>query len=389
MHAIEDAIASLEKANAGLAPELLSADAARSLLVLYSRAEKLAAFGKTAVAQKVDDAVELARVTGTSVGKARATVETANALRDCDVVSTAFGGGDISFEQAAEIARAEKAKPGSGSDLLSIAKSESFHVLRDEARKVVLEADRHRGLAERQREARSARSYTDPLGMVNVYMRLEPHVATPIISRAEAEAARMYRAVKDEGKQEPFERHLCDAFVKMLSGSSVKGNAKRPELVVLVSHEIARRGWKDVRDGEVCKIPGVGPVAPEVARRVAEDAFLTGLVYDGEDLRNVRRWTRNIPVEVRLALELGKPPDFDGVRCTDCGNRFRNEHDHDEPHVLRGPASVDNLSWRCRSCHRQKTERDRKDGKLKPRTRELPARCGRHHVTVKRGPPEA
>jgi hypothetical protein len=115
---------------------------------------------------------------------------------------------------------------------------------------------------------------------------------------------------------------------------------------VLLSHEIAKRGCKDVGQGEVCKIPGVGPVAPEVAKEIAHDAFVTGVLYDGTDLRQIRRWSRTPSVEVLVALELGEPPGFDGIKCLDCGNRFGTE--------------------RCWRCHRLKTERDRKAGKLKP-----------------------
>jgi HNH endonuclease len=164
----------------------------------------------------------------------------------------------------------------------------------------------------------------------------------------------------------PFERYLSDAYARMLAGGTTTP-PRKPELVVLVSHEIIKRGWKDVREGEHCKIPGVGPVAPEVAREIARDAFLTGVFYDGKDLRNTCRWTRNPPVEVRIALELGDPPDFDGVKCVDCGKRFRTENDHVEPHVALGPASTANLKPRCYSCHRTKTDRDRKAGKLTPR----------------------
>jgi hypothetical protein len=99
----------------------------------------------------------------------------------------------------------------------------------------------------------------------------------------------------------------------MLSVAAIK-SARRAELVVLVSHEVAKRGWTDVRPNEVCKIPGVGPVSPEVAKRIACDAFLTGVFFDGQDLRHMRRWTRNIPVEVFTALELGEPPEFDGIK---------------------------------------------------------------------------
>ena len=160
----------------------------------------------------------------------------------------------------------------------------------------------------------------------------------------------------------------------MLASSGVPGHAKKAELVVLVSHGVAARGWTDVRDGELCKIPGVGPVPPEVAREIADDAFLTGVLYDGTDLRHMKRWTRNTPVEVRLALQLGKPPDFDGIKCVDCGKRLRTQDDHVEPHTRGGPASTDNLEPRCTRCHLAKTERDRRAGKLTPWRPDVPPR---------------
>ena len=139
---------------------------------------------------------------------------------------------------------------------------------------------------------------------------------------------------------------------------------------MLVSHEVAKRGWKDLQEGERCEIPGVGPVSTQVGREIAEDAFLTGVLFDGTDLRQIRRWTRNTPVEVLLALELGPPPEFDGVKCGDCGKRFRIENDHVEPHAAGGPASTDNFKHRCWPCHKAKTERDRNAGKLRPRAAE-------------------
>jgi 5-methylcytosine-specific restriction endonuclease McrA len=93
---------------------------------------------------------------------------------------------------------------------------------------------------------------------------------------------------------------------------------------------------------------------------------LTGVFYDGVDLRHFKRWTKSIPVEVQIALELGAPPDFDGLRCVDCGNRFRCERDHVEPRNAGGPTATNNLEWRCWPCHQAKTKRDRKSGKLTP-----------------------
>ncbi|MGH2791678.1 MAG: HNH endonuclease [Actinomycetota bacterium] len=361
----DEAVAQLEKANANLEPELLSLAAAREQLKTYARAQRLVAFGVAALARRIDEAASLAQLTGTSVGKAKETIATGKILSGSAPLEDALKQGDISLDQACEIARAEESAPGAAAELLKVAEEESFHVLREKARKVKLEAEQHRGLAERQRAARKARSHSDELGMVHIHMELEPHVGSPIVARAEAEAQRLARKAKAAGTKAPFECHLADAYAMMLSGGG-KGRAKRPELVILVSHEVAKRGWADVREGEVCKIPGVGPVAPQVAKEIAQDAFLNGVFFDGVDLRNFKHWSRDPSVEVRTALELGEPPDFDGVCCADCGNRLRPEFDHVEPRVALGPTSHGNLKPRCYGCHQLKTERDRKAGKLKP-----------------------
>jgi HNH endonuclease len=379
---VEQAIELLEGANAQLEPEVLPAPLARRLMAGYARVEKLAAYGVTALSRKLDDASQLARLTGSTVGQAHDVVNTGKTLGESKELRDALCRGEVSFEQASAIASAERSSRGAATELLTVAREQPLHVLREKARKVKLEAEQHRGLASRQRAARCARSYSDELGMTHIHVTLEPHVGTPIVARAEAEAARLARAVGQElprkaiggsaggaGDREPFERYLADAYAVLLSGSC-KGSARRPELVVLVNHEIIKRGWKDVREGEHCKIPGVGPVSPGTARAIAEDAFLNGVFWDGKDLRHFKRWGRHIPVEVLTALKLGEPPSFDGVACTDCGNRFRTEFDHVTPRSDHGPTSRANLKPRCWRCHQAKTKRERKASVLKPPNRE-------------------
>ena len=363
---MDEAIKQIEKSNIELEPEVMDAHSVRELLSRYAKAKKLVSYGETMLAAKLGDAAVVARTTGVSLGKAKAAVDTGNSLKSADEVRDAFRSGELSLDQASEIATAENASPGSSTELLKLAQDESFQTLREKSRKVVLEAEQHRGLAERQHEARRARSYRDDLGMIAINLLLEPHVGVPLVNRAETEAGRLFRAAKRDGNQEPFERHLADAYACLLSSTGSTAKACKPELVVLVSHEIAKRGWKEVQEGEMCKIPGVGPISVESAREIASDAFLTGLFYDGTDLRHFRRWTRNTPVEVLTALQLGEPPGFDGVKCTDCGRRFRNEKEHSEPHVAGGLALTGNLKWRCYGCHQNKTAEDRKEGKLTP-----------------------
>jgi hypothetical protein len=138
---IQEAAKWLEKANADLEPDLLTAETARGLLAEYARAEKLVAFGVAALARRVDDVGVVARATGTSVGRAKKTAETGAALTDAPEVADALATGEISLDQAGEIAVAEQARPGSAEELLAVAHSEAFHVLRDKARKIRLEAE--------------------------------------------------------------------------------------------------------------------------------------------------------------------------------------------------------------------------------------------------------
>ena len=359
------AVELLEKANADLEPDLISIPEARARMKDFIRSQRLAAFGVAALARKIDDAEALARATGTSMGKAKETLATSEVLSNSAPLNEALRSGEVSLDQAHEIAKAEASAPGAAKDLLQVAKKESFHVLKDEARRTKLEAEQHGGLAERQQKAKTASHHIDDLGMAQIYLSLEPHIGTRVMARAEAEAERLARAAKKTGVKEDFDKHLADAYANLLLGSG-KGRAKRPELVVLVSHEVAKRGWTEVQKGELCKIPGVGPVAPETAKEIARDAFLNGVFYDGKDLRHFKRWGRSTPVEIRVALELGKAPGFKGVRCVDCGNHFRTQFDHIEPVAARGPTAHFNFDPRCDPCHKVKTARDRKAGKLKP-----------------------
>jgi hypothetical protein len=355
---ILQAIEALEKENANLQVELMTAEYARQLLSAYARCDRLVSFGIAALSARLDDSAELARLTGSSMGKARNVVATGKAMASSEELSSALQHGDVSLDQTTEIVGAEESAPGVAVELVAVAQEQPFHVLRDKARKLKLEAEQNRGLGERQHRARRATSHSDELGMVHIHVELEPHLGAPIVNRAEAEAQRLSRRARAEGRMEPFERHLADAYVSLLEGSG-KGPVKRPELVVLVSHGVAKRGWKDVQEGELCKIPGLGPVPPRVAKEIAADAFLNGVFYDGRDLRQFKRWSRDVSIELRVALELGPGPGFDGIGCSDCGNRFRTELDHVRPRFAGGLTTQNNLQPRCWRCHQAKTARDR------------------------------
>jgi hypothetical protein len=144
---VEQAVELLEKANAGLEPELLTVAQAQQQLQTYARVQRLVAFGVAVLARRIDDAASLARIAGTSVGKAKDRLETSKVLEDSPALKEAMKHGEVSLDQASEIARAEESAPGVATELLAVAQKESFSVLREKARKAKLEAEQHRGLA--------------------------------------------------------------------------------------------------------------------------------------------------------------------------------------------------------------------------------------------------
>src|ERR671914_1135607 len=117
---LEDAVKSLEKANADLQPELLSAADARGRLEGYARARKLIDYGIAALAARIDDAPALARATGTPIPKATETIATGKVLRASAPLEQALAHGDISWDQASEISKAEASAPGCAGELLAV-----------------------------------------------------------------------------------------------------------------------------------------------------------------------------------------------------------------------------------------------------------------------------
>ncbi len=374
---LDEAIGLLEKANSGLLSGVRSRADAEALLACYVRVEKLAAFGKATLAARVGDATSLARAAGTTVGQARRVIETGRRVAAEPRLAQAARKAEISLDQADEIARTSTVAPGCVDDLLNLARNESYGVLKQRARSIRLDTQAGADLAVRQHQARQLCHRVTDLGMIHIEADLEPHIGTPIVNRLEATARRLARKASHNGGQEPFQRHLADALPLIITGAPT-GPGKRArsdrhtELVVLVSHDVTQRGWQDTKAGERCHIPGIGPIPPQTAKKIAQDAFLTGVFYDGTDLRHLKRWTRNIPTPVRIALQLGEPPEFNGPVCVQCGNHYRIELDHQQPHATGGPTSLGNINPLCHQCHTHKTATDQKTVKHQRRSTPQP-----------------
>jgi hypothetical protein len=309
----------------------------------------------------------LAREGGTSVGAARAALETATQVESCERTKEALREGSLSLEQAGEIVRTEQARPGSEAELLAVAATSGLSTLRNRAQRRRQEAMDVERLYHLRREARHVRHWRTEIGNVAGTFELPPEIGIPFVNRLDAETDRVRRTAQQAGQTlERREAYAADAFARMVAGEG-KRHATRADLVVVVDLHAFRRGH--AHDDEPCSILGGGPIPVAVARDLATDAFVKAVLHDGVSIHTVAHFGRHIPAELRTALELGPAPDFDGVECIEpgCGRRYGLEWDHVDPVANHGPTSFANLKPRCWNHHRDKTELDRLAGLLDSR----------------------
>ena len=372
--AVLEQAAMLRAALAGFDPAVVSGDDAARIAEELAVTEKACAAARARAALRADecrsherrgyaDAADwLARMSGSSRGKAQAALACAGAVSRGSPTGEALAAGALSLEQAQVIARTESVCPGTETELLALAAQSSLAALEDEARRRRLAVVDPDELHERHHKARELRHWVDGEGMVRMAGALAPEVGVALMNRLDRQTDRLRRAT---AQREPRAAHAADALVAMLTG---EGSATRSstDLVVVCDLDAYRRGH--AHPGEPCHIVGGGPIPVSVARRLGQDAFLKVVTHAGGRIDTVAHYGRHIPAELRTALELGPPPTFDGVDCVEagCGRRYGLEWDHVDPVANHGPTSFDNLRPRCWPHHRAKTARDRAAGLLGP-----------------------
>jgi hypothetical protein len=119
-------------------------------------------------------------------------------------------------------------------------------------------------------------------------------------------------------------------------------------IVVRVDKSAFDRGRSE--PGEVCEVPGVGPIPVSVARKLADDAILKALITDGTDVRSVSHLGRTIPARLRTAVEELYPT----CAVEGCEVDRWLEIDHKIPVADGGPTEMPNLQRLCPHHHDEK-----------------------------------
>ena len=168
-----------------LEPDRFDGRSARTLVALFDEVERLGAAGKAFATRQVvatgawrhdgvhrDAASWLAGTTGTTVGAARAAVDTAARVAELPATEAALRAGSLSLTQVDAIADAATADPAAEEELLERAAHDGVRGLRAACARVKAAACTDEAAQyERIRAARSLRTWTDADGAGRIDIR--------------------------------------------------------------------------------------------------------------------------------------------------------------------------------------------------------------------------
>lgn len=171
----------------------------------------------------------LARVAGTSVGKAREALDTAGRFGDLPAVEAAARRGELSPAQVAPIADAASKAPAAEQRLLTAAKAESLGELLDTCARTKAAAEpddgsRHRAI----HAARYLRQRRTAEGGGELTYRSTLEEVAEIFAIVQGWADRRFRTARSEGRRESLETYLADGLLDAVRASLVHVSGATP-----------------------------------------------------------------------------------------------------------------------------------------------------------------
>ncbi len=369
--AVRELLAGMERALKELDPEALSGPESLELFATFHRMERLGAAGKTLCARQMAASRAwfsgghrspchlMAETTGSSVRHAVDLLDAAEAMKTLPATEDKFRSGALTERQAIEVASAAIADQTSEAELLELAQLESFVELQRAAARVRAAAtddeERHR----RAHRRRHFRHWVDVEGSFRFSGSLTPEAGAILLAGMEPHRQAMARraAESDKGRRR---RRDCDAalaadaLVEMArSAGAQPGDPLRPTpsamIHVRVDHAALKRGH--TKPGDVCEVPGVGPVTVGWVQGLLGDAVVAALLVEDGEVLKVAHLGRVIPAKVRTALV-----ERDRVCVVpDCSVDRDLEIDHIRPLAAGGRSELANLCRLCRFHHYLKT----------------------------------
>ena len=330
--------------------------------------EKMAAAVKAELAVRLADterwrrdgdrsaAHQLARLTGSGVGSAIDTLETARRLQALPATAQAARSGRLSPQQALAVADAAKTDPASEGRLLQKAARVTLRELQEECRRTKAAADRDaEKRRQRIRSQRCLRTRTDSEGVGHLHLRHNPEIIAQLMAALSGTRERLFKQARQAGRQERPDALDADALVETILGNG-QGQPKRAsstaaKLLVRVDLDTLLRGYPI--QGEVCEIAGYGPVAVSAIHDLIAtgDPFLAAIATKGQQVLGVAHLGRAPTAAQHSALEWLYPT----CAREDCSQARRLERDHRIPWAHRKVTIADLMDRLCDHDHDLKT----------------------------------
>ncbi len=355
-------------------------------------------------------ASHIAEVSGTGIGPAIHTLQAARQLVGLPAAEEAVRKGRLSEVQVKEIASAASLLPEAEGELLQAAEQQPLNVLKLRCRRAKATGKGQATTYRAIHRARYLRNWIDDDGAVRLDAKLTPDAGARLLGAVKAQAERLATDARRAGVNESARALAADALVRLAGRSgaaapairqaaTTAANGRPPEngttpgkrsrvtarmgasgrraggaregtpndriaedagddhsdqaprtmVHVRVDHAALVRGHTEA--GEVCEIPGIGPIPVGVAREMAGDSILSVLITDGVDVTTVAHAGRTIPVSIRRAL-LERDP-----ACVVPGCEVSDglEIDHIVPYGEGGTTTLGNLARLCHWHHYLKT----------------------------------
>lgn len=278
----------------------MSGEQAAKVLERVAAVERLAAVARTLLARRVEETNQwrreghrsaasfVAAKTSTTVGSAVGALETARRLERCPATAEAFRAGRLSEAQVREVAAAAMAEPESEHRLLEAASTVvGVAALRDECRRVRSAAAPGEGAAVAAvHRRRYLRHWTDSDGAFRADLRTTPDAGALLVAALAPQIERLRRQSAQAAVRARGDALAADALLAL--AADAPGDAVTPGTHPAATVQVRVDAASLVRGatvaGEVCEIPGVGPVPVATARALLPHAVLQALVTRGVDV---------------------------------------------------------------------------------------------------------
>jgi hypothetical protein len=175
-----------------------------------------------------DGAKATGRQLGVSNGEAPSLLDLAGALAELPTTRKAFERGDISRDQAAEIARTAQVRPGTETDLVAVARHESLGELKRRGRKLRANGEDAEAKARRLQRDRFLRTWIDDDGAGNGRWKLPPAQHAELLAAIGPRRDQIFSDARRDGIREPHEAYDADALVQLAHDATTYAELEPP-----------------------------------------------------------------------------------------------------------------------------------------------------------------